>query len=485
MRRVTLRGLAARKLRLALTALAIVLGVVFITGTLVLGDTLNQTFNSLIGTAYQHVSFQVRGRAAFNAGNAATISGSNRPPVPASIVPKLRALPGVTYVYGAASGYAQYVARDGSAIGTGAQSALGFSYDPNQQLSPYRLVQGHAPSGPDEVVMDRGTATKHHFAVGDTVTIDLPSRAQRFRISGIVTFGSDNSLAGLTLAGFSQVTAQRLFGLRGRFRTIDVLAAPGADTVKLQRQIAAVLPRDAQVVSGQQLISELSKAIDNELSFISTLLLIFAVIALLVGSFTIFNTFNITVGQRTRELALLRVVGASRRQVFRSVLSEAAVTGLVASVIGLGLGVLAALGLKALLGAFGLELPSSSLVFQARTPIVALAVGVGVTIVSAIVPARRATRGARRAGRGTGRRRRGALGRAAAPARDRRRARGRGRDPGDGARAVGRRGWGGGGRRVLRAAQRDGAGTGARAAARADHRAAAGRDLRRGRAPRA
>ncbi len=147
-----------------------------------------------------------------------------------------------------------------------------------------------------------------------------------------------------------------------------------------------------QVISGQALVNELSNAVDSELSFISTALLIFAFIALFVGAFTIFNTFSITVGQRTRELALLRVVGASRRQVFRSVLGEAAVTGLVASLIGLGLGVLAALGLKALLKAFNIVLPSSPLVFEARTPIVAIAVGVGVTVISAILPARRAVR---------------------------------------------------------------------------------------------
>ena len=171
-----------------------------------------------------------------------------------------------------------------------------------------------------------------------------------------------------------------------------MLAAPGADNVNLARAIAKLLPPGVEVVSGQAVANELSSAVDNSLGFISTVLLIFAAIALFVGGFTIFNTFSITVGQRTRELALLRVVGASRRQVFRSVLGEAALTGLVASLIGLGLGVLAALGLKALLKAFGIELPSAPLVFEARTVVVAIAVGVGVTVISAIVPARRAVR---------------------------------------------------------------------------------------------
>jgi putative ABC transport system permease protein len=207
-----------------------------------------------------------------------------------------------------------------------------------------------------------------------------------------VTFGSDDNLAGITLAGFSLATAQAVFNARGSFDTISVLAAPGADTVRLQRAIAAILPPGVQVISGHALVNELSNAVGSELSFISTALLIFGFIALFVGAFTIFNTFSITVGQRTRELALLRVVGASRRQLFRSVLGEAAFTGLVASLIGLGLGVLAALGLEALLKAFNIVLPSSPLVFEARTPVVAIAVGVGVTVISAILPARRAVR---------------------------------------------------------------------------------------------
>jgi putative ABC transport system permease protein len=392
MRRVTIRGLLARKLRLALTALAIVLGVTFVTGTLVLGDTLNRTFDNLIGTAYQHVSFQVRGKAAFNE-NATTVnSTSDRKPVPESIATAVRRVPGVSYVFGSVSGYAQFMTRDGNAIGKGGGSTLGFSFDPNPQLSPYRLVAGRAPTGSDDVVMDKATASKYGFAIGDSVLVNLPNRPQTFTISGLVTFGSDDNLAGVTLAGFDLPTAQALFDSRGYYNAISVLAAPGADTVKVQQGIAAVLPQGVEVVSGQTVASELSTSVNNALSFISTALLIFALISLFVGAFTIFNTFSITVGQRTIELALLRIVGASRRQVFRSVLAEAALTGLIASLIGLGLGVVAALGLKALLKAFGIVLPSAPLVFEARTALVAIAVGVGVTLISAIIPARRAVR---------------------------------------------------------------------------------------------
>jgi putative ABC transport system permease protein len=391
MRKITVRALLARKLRLALTALAIVLGVTFVTGTLVLTDTLNRTFDTLIGTAYQHINFQIRGRAAFNNDTAAAANGTaDRKPIPASLAAAVRRLPGVASVDPSVAGYAQFVSG-GSAIG-GAGSALGFSFDPNRQLSSVRLVQGSAPSAADDVVMDRGTATKYHFQVGDRVRVLSGGPPQSFTITGIVTFGTADNLAGATLAGFDLPTAQALFNTRGDYDAINILAKPGADNIRLQRAIAKILPPDVQVVSGQTVASELSSAVSNALSFLSTALLVFALISLFVGAFTIFNTFSITVGQRTRELALLRIVGASRRQVFRSVLGEAVLVGLAASLIGLGLGVLAAVALKALLGAFGITLPSAPLVFEARTVVLALAVGVGITVISAIGPARRAVR---------------------------------------------------------------------------------------------
>ena len=390
MRKVTIRGLLARKLRLALTALAIVLGVMFVTGTLVLGDTLNRTFDALVGTAYGKISFEIRGTAAFS--KASAYSGTDRNPIPAALATAVSRLPGVAYVHGDVSGYAQFVDRQGSAIGSGTGNTLGFSFDPNRQLSSYRLVEGRAPTAPDNVVMDKATATKHHFAIGDRVRVLLPGGARTFTISGIVTFGGDDNLLGITLAGFDQRTAQALFGLRRHYDTIEVLAAPRADSVRLRLAIEKLLPRGVEVVSGRTVINEATSAVSNALSFISTTLLIFALISLFIGGFTIFNTFTITIGQRTRELALLRVVGANRRQVFGSVLGEAALTGLLASLIGLGLGVVAALGLKALLKAFGVLLPSAPLVFEARTPAVALAMGVGVTVLSAVLPARRAVR---------------------------------------------------------------------------------------------
>ena len=386
--KVTVKGLLAHKLRLALTALAIVLGVTFISGTLVLTDTLHNTFTTLFGHIYQNVDFEVRGKAAFSGQNGNAV----RKAIPESIAPTVRNIAGVAYAEGTVTGYAQFVAPDGKAVSTGGAPTLGFSYDPNTQLSPLRLVHGSAPTTPHQVVMDEGTAVKYHFAVGDHVRILLVGPPQTFTISGLVTFGTADNLAGATLAAFDLPTAQNLFDLVGQYDAINVLTQPGADKASVERSIAAVLPPGVEVVTGQTVAGEQTNSIDQALSFFQTGLLVFAFISLFVGGFTIFNTFSILVGQRTKELALLRIVGASRRQVFRSVLIEAALLGLVASLVGLGLGVLGAIGLEALLKGFGITLPTGPLVFESRTVIVALVVGIGVTMVSAVSPARRAVR---------------------------------------------------------------------------------------------
>jgi putative ABC transport system permease protein len=385
--RVTLKGLIAHKLRLALTALAIVLGVTFIAGTFVLTDTLHQTFNTLFGNIYQNVDFQVRGVAQFGSGGNAT-----RNPVPESLISTVRSVPGVEAASGSVTGYAQYISHDGKAITTGGAPTLGVSFDPNVQISALHVTQGTAPSTSHDVVMDLGTAQKYGFRVGQSVRILLEGPARTFTITGLARFGTANNLAGATLAAFNIPTAQALLGAVGKFDDINVVAQPGANKGEVQHAIARVLPRDVEVVTGQTVINEQTSQVSQALGFFNTALLVFAFIALFVGGFTILNTFSIIVGQRTRELALLRIVGASRRQVFRSVLGEAAVVGLVSSVIGLGLGVLAAIGLEALLSGFGVTLPSGPIVFEPRTVIVCLLVGVGVTVGAAISPARRAVR---------------------------------------------------------------------------------------------
>ena len=392
MGKVTLKGLLAHKLRLALTGLAIVLGVTFISGTLVLTDTLHATFTTLFSHVYQNVDFEIRGKAAF-ANNAANGGGNaNRKAISESILTEVRRVPGVAYAQGTVTGFAQFVAPDGQAVTTGGAPTVGLSFDPNTQLSALHLSSGKAPVGPGQVAMDAGTAHKYHFHVGDHVQVLLRGPTQTFTVSGIFTFGTADNLAGATLAAFDLPTAQRVLQQVGHYQAIDVLTQPGADKAHVQQAIEHVLPPGVEVVTGQTVANETTNSINQALSFFSTALLVFAFISLFVGGFTIFNTFSILVGQRTRELALLRIVGASRRQVFRSVLIEALLLGLVASLVGLALGVLTAVGLEALLKAFGISLPSGPLVFAPRTVVAALVVGVGVTVVSAIGPARRAVR---------------------------------------------------------------------------------------------
>jgi putative ABC transport system permease protein len=385
MGKVTINGLLAHKLRLALTALAIVLGVTFISGTYVLTDTLNNTFSVLFGDIYQKINFQVRGVAQLGSGGNAV-----RNPMPESLLAKVRRVRGVQAADGEVEGYAQFVAHDGKAIATGGAPTLGVNFDPDAQISDLHLIAGGPPRTADDVVMDAGTAQRCGFSVGQRVRILLAGPSRTFTITGIAQFGSADNLAGATLAAFTLPAAQAVTQQPGQLDDINVVADPGASQPVVQRDIARILPRGVQVVTGQTVDEESTSAITQGLSFFSTALLVFAFISLFVGGFTIFNTFSIIVGQRTRELALLRIVGASRRQVFVSVLAEAAIVGLVSSVIGLGLGVLAALGLQALLDGFGFEVPPGSLVFEPRTVLVGLAVGVGVTVVAAIGPARNA-----------------------------------------------------------------------------------------------
>ena len=363
------------------------LGVTFISGTFVLTDTLHNTFTELFGNIYSKIDFQVRGVAQLGSGGNAV-----RNELPESLLTTVRGVPGVAAAQGEVTGYAQYIGHNGKAIQTGGAPTLSVSYDPDQQLSSLHLIAGGPPTTSDDVVMDAGTAQKYDFTVGQQVRILTAGPTQTFTITGIAEFGTANNLAGATLAAFTLPTAQAIAQETGKLDDINVVTAPGADKSAVQQAIAKVLPPGVQVVTGQTVVNESTNSVNQALSFFSTALLVFAFISLFVGAFTIFNTFSIIVGQRTRELALLRIVGANRRQVFRSVLGEAAITGLVSSVIGLGLGVLAALGLQALLRGFGITLPPGSLVFEPRTAVVGLLVGVGVTVVAALGPARGAVR---------------------------------------------------------------------------------------------
>ena len=391
MLKATWKGLLAHRLRLAGTALAIVLGVGFVAGTLVLTDTITATFDQLFKQVTRGIDVAVRSQETF--GDART--GQTRDPMPASLLDQLRAVDGVKAAEGTVTGYAQFVGKDGRPVTTGGAPTLGISTAEHSPFTAGSQVRaGRLPRSPGEVVADAKTAEQEGFKVGDRVKVLLQGPAQTFTISGIIGFGEAENLAGATLAGFDLPTAQQVLNREGEFDEIDLSAEDGVTPEQLRDRVRAVIDPKYEAITGEEYAQSQADAINDTLGrFLGTALLAFAFVALLVGGFLIFNTFSIIVAQRTRELVLLRCLGASRRQVMGSVLLESVVVAIVASLVGLGLGVLIALGLRALLSGFlGADLPATGTVVLPRTVIVALLVGLVVTVLSALLPARRATR---------------------------------------------------------------------------------------------
>jgi putative ABC transport system permease protein len=388
---VVIQGLLARKLRLVTTALAVVLGVAFTAGTLVLSDTMTHIINDLSAGVYKGTDAVVRAQAVFDGPMG---SGKQRPFIDASLVPTLSAVPGVAAAEGNAFGYTRLIGSDGTAIGNPANGAptLGGNWSTVPALNPFRLVAGHAPQAPNEVVIDKQSANLGHLTVGDTTTVLVNGPPQRVRISGIAAFGTADSPAGATVVLFTTPVAQRLVTAPGKFSTISFVSDKGVSQQQLVSNLQRALPAGTEAVTGATVIKEAQDQFQKFLSIFSKFLLIFAVVALVVGAFIILNTFAITVAQRTRENGLLRALGASKRQVLASVLIEAVAVGLVAAVLGLAIGVAVAAGLKALLGLLGFDLPSGTLVVSANTVIVSLLVGLFVTVVAAVSPARKAAK---------------------------------------------------------------------------------------------
>jgi len=266
------------------------------------------------------------------------------------------------------------------------------SWDSNPKLSSLSIVAGRPPQADNEVVIDKGTMKAQKWGIGQTVTIISNQPPQKFTVVGISKFGSQNSLLGATLISFTLNSAEHLFGTPGVVTQISVADQPGTNPNTVLNAVAAVLPKSDEAVTGATAAAQQASAVNSFVSIFNTFLLVFAGIALFVGAFLIANTFSILIGQRTRELALLRAVGASRRQVTRSMLGEALAVGLFGSVIGLALGVPIAIGLEGLLRAFGFGPPANGIVILPRTIIVSLVVGTGITLISAIGPSLRASR---------------------------------------------------------------------------------------------
>jgi putative ABC transport system permease protein len=377
--------------RAALTAVSIVLGVAMISGTFVLTDTIKAAFGTVFTQVYKNTDAVITGKSAI--GGSAN-NGVVAPSLPQSLLERVRGLPGVATAEGGIADQAKLVDRANKVISRGGAPSLAFSVDPrgDQRFNPLVLTKGHWPNGPHEIAIDSKTADASHFAVGDEIGVLTRGPIERFRVAGLVRFGGLNSLGGATMAIFDLPTAQRIFDKQGQLDSIGVAAKPGVTPQQLVSQVTPVLPATAQVRTGQQEATQAAKDTNGFLQILEYFLLAFGFVALFVGIFVIANTMGITVAQRMRELATLRTLGATRRQVYWSVVLESLVIGVLASIVGLFLGLGLAKGLNALFVAFGIDLPQVGTVFATRTVVVALVVGIVVSLIAAIRPALRATR---------------------------------------------------------------------------------------------
>jgi putative ABC transport system permease protein len=390
---VTIKNLAARKLRLVLTGIAVLLGVAFVAGTLTLTDTVQRTFDDLFGNIYKNTDAVVRTKAAITGGQ----FGDVHEPVPESLLPLVRSTKGVEAADGnVAVPYAQLVDSKGKAIGNPGSGApaLGFAWSDNKQLNPFRIAQGRPPRADNEIVIDKKSADKGHLKVGQTTQVLSQAPPTTYTIVGIARFGTVDSPAGASVVMFTRAAAQEAAKLQGKFSDISVVAASGVSQTQVQQNLQQTFANQPhiEVITGKKLTKEQQDQIGKALGAFRTILLVFAAVSLLVGTFIIYNTFSIIVAQRSREMALLRAVGASGRQVLSTVLGESFAVGLIASLLGLGLGILLSIGLKALLNAIGFGIPGGSVVVKPSTIIASLVIGIVVTVLSAYLPARSAAK---------------------------------------------------------------------------------------------
>ena len=390
MLKVSLRNVLANKLRLLLTVAAVTVGVAFVSGTFVLSDTMTRAFDELYSGLTAGTDVVVRGQSAYTTD---VTTQEQPPPLDESLVAEVSRVPGVAAAEGGVTGFALILDKSGEPLQPGGAPTLGASVGGDEQLAGgFSFRQGRAPTGPDEVALDARSAAEAGYQVGDTVDIVLQDGRSTFTVVGIIGSGDSDSLAGATLAGFDLPTAQQVLGKVGKVDEIDVRGADGVRPERLRADIAAALPAGAEALTGQQVADEGSAAVRDAMSVFSQVLLAFAAVSVLVGSFVIWNTFSVLVAQRRREVALLRAVGASRRQVLTGIMVEAGLIGLASAGIGLLAGVGLAVGIRRLLAVVGIDVPTTSAAIEPRTVVAALLVGVLVTVVAALVPAWSASR---------------------------------------------------------------------------------------------
>jgi putative ABC transport system permease protein len=386
--RVTAKSIRAHKRRLLATGSAVLLGVAFLSGTLVLGDTMTAGFSDLFADSNAGTDALVRSDV--EVGNDEI---TERGLVDRALAGRIAAVDGVAAVAPVIEGSGRIVGADGDPLGGNGPPTVAGNWVDDPDLNPYDLAEGRAPAAAGEVVIDKASAGEGDLAVGDTTTIRTPDPIE-VTVVGIATFGAADSAGPVTYAAFTTDYADGvLMPEPGKASSILVAAEPGVSQAELVRRIEPALPEGLETLTGAQLTAEMEDAIqDDFLGFLETSLLVFAGIALVVATFSIYNTFSILVAQRTRESALLRALGASRGQVLRSVAVEALLVGAVASAVGVVAGIGVATGLLALMEAIGMEMPASALVIGAGSIVTSLVVGVLVTLVAAIAPALKASR---------------------------------------------------------------------------------------------
>jgi putative ABC transport system permease protein len=386
---ITLKGLVAHRFRLFATALAITLGVAFTAGTLILTDTVTRTFDDVMGEVYAGVDAVVRGEEQFEG---PMNSGAQRARVDDGLVAEVRRVDGVLAAEGSVTGFARMTSKDGVALGNPASGGptMGLTWSADERVNPLAVTQGRAPESPDEIVVDAPSLEESGIALGGRMTVLVQTGPVQRTVVGTIAFGDAETIGGATMVAFTPAVAQQLLAEPGKWDEVSVVAERGVSQATLTERLAAVLPAGVEAVTGSTVVAENQQFTRDAMSLFTYFMDFFAVVALLVGAFMIFNTFSITVAQRTRQNGLLRALGATRRQVLASVLVEALVVGLIASVLGLLAGFGIAAGLKALLDALGFGIPAGGLVFAPRTVVVALAAGILVTLFAAISPARKA-----------------------------------------------------------------------------------------------
>jgi len=379
------RSIRARWGRTLAILFAITASVSFVVGSFVLADSLRATFDNLFQELNENVDLEVRAAQAFDSDDA-------RDPIDVSIADSIRAVDGVLIAEPILQRFAQLIDADGEAITPPGGPTFGVSWEGDDGLQGVTVKEGRAPQGPDEVAIDKATADTENFAVGDTVSYLTDVGTFEGTITGTVGLGSADSFGGAQLVALDLETALVNFGADGKVDAVDIQVADGADVAAVQAAIEEILPPQTEVATGEEVAQETADNVNQFVDVFGTGLLAFAFITAFVSAFIINNVFQITIGQRLRELALLRAVGASGRQVRRMITSEAFVLGVIATVLGVLGGVLVARGLIAAFDAAGAGFPDTQTVLQARTIVVAALVGIGITMASVIVPSRRASR---------------------------------------------------------------------------------------------